>query len=241
MGKISTYTTDSNVTFADKVIGTDAENSNETKNYLLSDVYDLFASQSSSIFEGSPIFQPNIVTYSETTAAGILVNMVNNNTFWSAQISAPNLTQVYGSIYLRGNSETDPPLLNTISLPLLQSINLNEAPYLNYCLRISDFPLLTTINVSSLVTCYGNIKISNNPLLTTLNASNLTTFSGNFDGTYNAFNQATVNGILNQLANIVVSTGVVIDLRFGTNSAPSISAAGYIATLESNGCTVYTN
>jgi len=35
MGKISTYAIDSNVTFADKLIGTDAENSNETKNFTI--------------------------------------------------------------------------------------------------------------------------------------------------------------------------------------------------------------
>jgi hypothetical protein len=38
MGKISTYATDSNVTFADKLIGTDAENSDETKNFTVGSV-----------------------------------------------------------------------------------------------------------------------------------------------------------------------------------------------------------
>jgi len=41
MGKISTYNIDANVTIADKLIGTDAENSNETKNYLIEDILSL--------------------------------------------------------------------------------------------------------------------------------------------------------------------------------------------------------
>lgn len=41
MGKISTYNIDANVTIADKLIGTDAESSNETKNYLIEDILSL--------------------------------------------------------------------------------------------------------------------------------------------------------------------------------------------------------
>lgn len=41
MGKISTYNTDNNVTISDKLIGTDAENVNETKNYLIGDILSL--------------------------------------------------------------------------------------------------------------------------------------------------------------------------------------------------------
>jgi hypothetical protein len=41
MGKISTYNIDANVTIADKLIGSDAENSNETKNFLIGDILSL--------------------------------------------------------------------------------------------------------------------------------------------------------------------------------------------------------
>jgi hypothetical protein len=38
MAKISTYTTDNNISPNDKVIGTDADSNNETKNFLISDI-----------------------------------------------------------------------------------------------------------------------------------------------------------------------------------------------------------
>jgi len=38
MGKISLYSVDGNVSYDDKLIGTDAENSNETKNFLIGDI-----------------------------------------------------------------------------------------------------------------------------------------------------------------------------------------------------------
>jgi hypothetical protein len=41
MGKISTYNIDANVTIADKLIGSDAESSNETKNFLIGDILSL--------------------------------------------------------------------------------------------------------------------------------------------------------------------------------------------------------
>lgn len=38
MAKISTYTTDNNISPSDKLIGTDADSNNETKNFLVSDI-----------------------------------------------------------------------------------------------------------------------------------------------------------------------------------------------------------
>lgn len=45
MAKISTYAIDGTPSLSDKVIGTDVSDSNITKNYLLSDIYNLFNSQ----------------------------------------------------------------------------------------------------------------------------------------------------------------------------------------------------
>ncbi len=42
MGKINSYPSDSNVTLADKLIGTDAENNNATKNFEVGAIFDLF-------------------------------------------------------------------------------------------------------------------------------------------------------------------------------------------------------
>lgn len=55
MAKISSYSVDSSVSLNDKLIGTDAENSNETKNYLISDILSL------------PL--PNVPVYENNAAA----------------------------------------------------------------------------------------------------------------------------------------------------------------------------
>jgi len=41
MGRISSYSTDGSISLSDKLIGTDVDNSNETKNYLISDILSL--------------------------------------------------------------------------------------------------------------------------------------------------------------------------------------------------------
>ena len=271
MGKISTYSTDNNVTFSDKVIGTDAENSNATKNYLLSDIYDLFITQIGSGEIGSPIFQPDIINYSTTTAGGIAVSLADYSpiVFWTRQILAPNLVTVYGTIYMDGSASYGDPILNTISLPSLETIASLTDASVNYPLYISKFPYLQTLNLSSLRIIYNSnpyisltveycpllttlnlsnlervdsiISIFSNDSLATLNISNLTTFDSDFYGSTNAFTQATVDSILNQLANVVGLSNKSVDLSGGTNSAPSVTGAGYVSTLISNGCTVITN
>lgn len=45
MGKISTYPTDTNVTLSDRLLGTDNENSNETKNFTVGSLATLLLSQ----------------------------------------------------------------------------------------------------------------------------------------------------------------------------------------------------
>ncbi len=272
MGKISTYSIDGNVTLSDKLIGSDAESTNATKNYLLSDIYNLFASQlDPQEVVGSPIFQPDVITYSGTTAGGIGISLGEYSpiVFWSRQILAPNLVTVYGTIYMEGSGSYGDPILNTISLPSLETVSSLTDASVNYSLYISNFPYLQTLNLSSLRVLYNSntsisltieycpllttlnlsnlervdsrISIFNNIALTTLDISSLTTFDSDFDGSVNAFTQVTVDAILDQLANVVGLANKSVDLSGGTNAAPSVTGAGYVATLVSNGCTVTTN
>lgn len=55
MGKISSYSTDGTVSYDDKLIGTDAEDSSQTKNYLIGDILSL------------PL--PNVPVYEDNAAA----------------------------------------------------------------------------------------------------------------------------------------------------------------------------
>lgn len=272
MAKISTYNTDNNVTLSDKLIGTDAENSNATKNFLLSDVYDLFVSQSGSTeIYGSPIFQPDVITYTGTTAGGIAIALQEYQpiVFWSRQMLAPNLITIYGTIYMEGGGSYGDPILNTLSMPLLETVGSLTDITGDYILYITAFPYLQTLNLSSLKTVYNTnanvgltieycpllttldlgslervdskINIFSNTALTTLDISSLTTFDADFYGFGNAFTQSTVDAILNQLANVVNLSNRAVDLSGGTNAAPSLTGATYVSTLISNGCTVTTN
>jgi hypothetical protein len=72
MGRISSYSTDGSVSVNDKLIGTDAENSNETKNFLVGDIISLV--QSSSVY--SYEIHVSQVDGNDTTGNGTLLNPV---------------------------------------------------------------------------------------------------------------------------------------------------------------------
>jgi hypothetical protein len=66
MAKINNYSTDGNVTISDKLIGTDAEDSNATKNFLIADILSL------------PL--PNVPVYANNAAA-LLGGLVAGNVY----------------------------------------------------------------------------------------------------------------------------------------------------------------
>lgn len=74
MGTINSYATDGNVTYADKLIGTDANDSNKTKNFTVGDILAL------------PL--PNVPVYANNTAA------------LSAGLIAGNVYRITGTDYL---------------------------------------------------------------------------------------------------------------------------------------------
>lgn len=65
MAKISSYSVDSNVSLDDKLIGTDAENANETKNFLVGDILAL-------PFPYVPVYADNAAAID----AGLLENQI---------------------------------------------------------------------------------------------------------------------------------------------------------------------
>lgn len=66
MSNINSYSTDNNVTYADKLIGTDAEDSNKTKNFTVGDILAL------------PL--PNVPVYANNAAA-IAAGLVGGNVY----------------------------------------------------------------------------------------------------------------------------------------------------------------
>lgn len=74
MGTINSYATDGNVTYNDKLIGTDAEDQNKTKNFTVGDILAL------------PL--PNVPVYANNTAA------------LSAGLIAGNVYRITGTDYL---------------------------------------------------------------------------------------------------------------------------------------------
>jgi hypothetical protein len=194
---------------------------------------------------GSPIFIPSVITYGGTTVAAI-VNDYDGLVSYSSEIKAPNLTTVDSEVYLYPSFINILPLLQTINLPLLQTVGYTSVTNEPIGVYINEFSNLTTLDISSLTTVRGgtgcSIEIANLSL-TTIDISSLTTVEGtgkiSFAG--NALTQVAVDAILNQLANVVNASNRLIDLSGGTNSAPSATGATYKATLIANGCTVTTN
>lgn len=66
MGTINSYTTDNNVTYSDKLIGTDAEDQNKTKNFTIGDILAL------------PL--PNVPVYANNAAA-VAAGLVAGNVY----------------------------------------------------------------------------------------------------------------------------------------------------------------
>lgn len=212
MGKISTYITDSNVTLADKVIGTDAENSNETKNYLLSDVYNLFSAQSVPEDFGSPIFQPNIIEYSSSTCGGISLDLyVGGSGSWgsfgSTQIQAPYLASMYFGIvligdYNNGSSTNYVSQLESITMPVLNAVGLSM-PGSETSIDIEAWWKLETIDFGNLsFVGGGSIYIMDNIALTNLDLSYLYNVSS---GGINIYNNPLLSSI--DLTNLTLFNG----------------------------------
>jgi hypothetical protein len=74
MGTINSYSTDGNVTYNDKLIGTDAEDQNKTKNFTIGDILAL------------PL--PNVPVYANNAAA------------LAAGLVAGNVYRITGTDYL---------------------------------------------------------------------------------------------------------------------------------------------
>jgi hypothetical protein len=66
MGNINSYSTDNNVTYSDKLIGTDAEDQNKTKNFTIGDILAL------------PL--PNVPVYANNAAA-VAAGLVAGNVY----------------------------------------------------------------------------------------------------------------------------------------------------------------
>lgn len=74
MSTINSYSTDNNVTYSDKLIGTDAEDQNKTKNFTIGDILAL------------PL--PNVPVYADNAAA------------LAAGLVAGNVYRITGTDYL---------------------------------------------------------------------------------------------------------------------------------------------
>lgn len=192
------------------------------------------------------------------------------NVFGSSEIQAPNLITMYGGIvlvgdYSNGSTPNFQSYLNRIEMPLLESVgqSLSEGQFpidieawgeltyidlgsLSYVhggtFYIVGNPNLTTLKLSSLQTITsGNLFIYNNPSLESLDLTNLTSFDGNVQMSNNSLDQTSIDGILNQLANVVELSNRGVDLSLGTNASPSAQGIINANILTANGCSVAYN
>jgi hypothetical protein len=167
------------------------------------------------------------IDFSSLITSNGKIYIADNQSLTTINLQNLQTVQSYINIY---NCDS---LIST-SFPLLESVSNGIA--VRYCNS------LTSINIPNLTTCVnGGFQANGNTSLTTLNISSITTYSGYFDASNCALNQTSIDGILNQLANVVVLTNEYVDLSGGTNAAPSVTGATYVAILTGAGCTVTTN
>ncbi len=114
MGKISTYPIDTNVSLSDKLIGTDNENNNETKNFTVGSLASLILSQieatlvlnanSTVIQAPSALDTPLQVTFGAaqgSSSTPVQIDALGNVTFNEAGLY---LINAYGSVERQGSS-----------------------------------------------------------------------------------------------------------------------------------------
>lgn len=95
MAKISTYPSDSNVTLSDKLIGTDAENNNATKNFTVGDLLDLIPIEDYVPYTGATA-NVNLGSFDIQATDGLFTNIaVTNANIVNASVT--NLQCVDGS------------------------------------------------------------------------------------------------------------------------------------------------
>lgn len=114
MGKISTYPTDTNVTLSDRLIGTDNENNNETKNFTVGALASVVLGQldatlvlnanSTVIQAPSALNTPLQVTFGAaqgSSSTPVMIDALGNITF---NQSGLYLINAYGSVERQGSS-----------------------------------------------------------------------------------------------------------------------------------------
>jgi hypothetical protein len=195
-------------------------------------------------FWARQILAPNLVTmygtifmYSDNNSGEPILTTISMPLLQTigTLTNEPTTNSIYG-IYIQNWLR-----LQTINFSSLTTIELNGADTFSESIAISSCDSLTTLNIGSLTSIDYNFYVNSCPLLTTFSIANLTTFDGNFDASTNALNQATIDAILYQLAVVVNLQNKIVDLAGGTNAAPSVTGATYVAILTGNGCTVTTN
>ena len=239
----------------------------QTAPYTLQDISDSI-SVGSPIFQ--PLVIEYAGTTCGAISLDLYVNAYSYDVFGSSEIQAPNLITMYGGIVLIGDYNNGSyanfhSFLQLIDMPLLESvgqlliedqysidieawgelteINLGSLSYVQGgTIYIVGNPNLTTLNLSSLETITsGNLFIYNNTSLESLDLTNLTSFDGSVQMSNNSLDQTSIDGILNQLANVVILSGQSVDLSLGTNASPSAQGIINANILTANGCSVAYN
>lgn len=168
MAKISSYPSDANVTTSDRLIGSDNENSNETKNFQVGDIINL----------ASSIITPQILS---TVASAYVpyigaLGQVDLGTYdiyaGSANLLYINTTYgitTNGSISLGGNEgNTGDVLLSQGpgTVPVWSNAILNAVPYTgaNQNVDLGSYALLAdSVTVWNTLNINGEIKTNGNP------------------------------------------------------------------------------
>ena len=194
------------------------------------------------VFGSSEIQAPNLVTmYGGITLVGDYANGSYANFHSFLQLIEMPLLESVGQLLTIDPSTSSIDIESWIALT---EINLGSLTYAQGgAITIVNNPVLSILNISSLnnVPNGYDINIIFNPSLESLDISNLLNFTGNFTAFANGFNQTSIDGILNQLANEVELYNKQVTLNQGTNAIPSAAGLLNVDILVANGCTVLVN
>jgi hypothetical protein len=227
MAKISSYPSDANVTVSDRLIGTDNENSNETKNFEIGDIIDL----------AETIITPSLInTYVPYTGANQNVNLGPNTLTVQNTVVLGDLN-VTGGLRMDSNAGAAGTVLMSAGsgvTPVWYDLTSLFVPYTGATANVDlgSFGLFaSTIESSFIFPTTGNLSIY-------VGDPNISAPSGLYmDLSANSYYFGDYDGVYNGTSIIIQDTSEHILFSGGFNIANGEGTVGQVLTSQGAGVT----
>lgn len=227
MAKISSYPSDANVTVSDRLIGTDNENSNETKNFQIGDIIDL----------AEAVITPNLInTYVPYTGANQNVNLGPNTLTVQNAVVVGDLN-VTGGLRVDGNAGAAGSVLMSAGsgvTPIWYDLTSLFVPYTGATgsVNLGSFSLLATnVETSFVFPTTGNNSIY-------VGDANISNPSGLFlDLAANSYYLGDYDGVYNGTSIVIQDTSERISFQGGFSVSNGQGTSGQVLVSQGSGVT----